>query len=235
LALASPAFCQERPVVSFESTSDSQRVSQYVDDAAQCLAKNEIDAPIVREYLVARFDPRDRELYGKKLSSRIGCNNQYGPTIAIEFGGDMFRYGLANALVRKDYLDNPITDFSKAPPLRHFQPASLSPDDVSGKSRKSKQAAKDHANAMQIFMYSLIGECLARRATVQVVELLRLPVSSKREGQALTGLAPTIIACGKMQKSMTFSQSWTRGAIALAYYRLAFSLDPRPLPNERKL
>lgn len=233
-ALAVPATAQDLPVVSFESSVDSERVAQYVSEASQCVANNELDAPVAREYLVTRFDPRDREVYRRKLSSRLGCKNKDGPGIAIEFGGDMFRYGLANALVKKDYLDNPITDFSKAPPIQHFQPGSLSPEDAKGKSGKAKQAVKDHAAAMQIFMYSLIGECLVRRAPEKVVELLRLPVGSKREHEALVGLAPTLIDCGKIQKSMEFSQSWTRGAIALAYYRLAFSLDPRPLPAVRK-
>lgn len=230
------ADAKDAPKITFESSIEAGQVMQYVQDAAECVANNELDAPVAREFLVERFDPRDRDYYRKKLSSRLGCKykNAGGPGISIEFGGDMFRYGLANALVKKDYLDSPNFDFEKAPPVRHFQPAPLSAEIANDTSRKTKQAREDHANAMKIFMYSLIGECLSRRATPQVVELLGTPVASKREREKLGALVPALIDCGKIANDMEFSQSWARGAIALSYYRLAFSLNPRPLPKDRK-
>jgi hypothetical protein len=224
---------EKSPVITYEASVDSQRVAQYVQDASQCVANNELDAPIAREFLVLRNDPRDRDYYRKKLSSRLGCKNKDGPAVAIEFGGDMFRYGLANALVKKDYLDKPILDFATAPAVKHFHPAPLDAAIANDTSRKTKQAREDHANAMQIFMYSLIGECLSRRVPTQVVELLDVPVGSKREREKLASLTPALIDCGKINQDTKFSQSWMRGGIALSYYRLAFSMDPRPLPKER--
>jgi hypothetical protein len=237
LALANvsaSAGAETSPVIAFETSVDSQRVVQYVQDASQCVANNELDAPIAREFLVLRNDPRDRDYYRKKLSSRLGCKNKDGPAIAIEFGGDMFRYGLANALVKKDYLDKPILDFGIAPAVNHFHPAPLDAAIANDTSRKTKKLREDYANAMQIYMYSLIGECLSRRAPSQVVDLLGVPVGSKREQEKLAALTPALIDCGKIKQDTTFSQSWMRGGIALSYYRLAFSMDPRPLPKERK-
>jgi hypothetical protein len=216
-------------------TFESDMGMHYIDDAVGCVAKNEIDAPVAREYLVTRFDPRDREIYRRKLSSRLGCDRGEGAArIAIDFGGDVFRYALANVLVKEDYLGKPPTDFANAPPIRHFQPASIEQMTSGLKGSKLKAVQRDHASAMLIFMYSMMGECLARKQPEAVIHLLRQPVDSKDEKRALEALAPAVVDCGKLQKDMKFSQSWMRGAIALSYYRLAFSIDPRPLPKDRK-
>ncbi len=228
------SFCLAASPVSAQTIRyENDNAVRFIYDVVECIAKNELDAPIAREFLVKRFDPRDRDTYGKKLSSRLDCDSQ-DDGMAIEFGGDVFRYALASALVKRDYLSHPLTDFSAAPPLRHFQPASLEQVTSGLSGSKLTLEQRNYDRAMSIFMYSLFGECIARRSTVETVHLLEQPVNSTGEKRALQALTPTLIACGKIGKNAVFSQSWMRGAIALSYYRLSFSLDPRPLPIERK-
>jgi hypothetical protein len=196
-------------------------------DYADCVVRSY--APIVRGVILQNFgntqiseDSLARRLITGTCiegpQSDVAIGRQAPP--GIRFGGDLFRYSLADALVRNDYPEIRNFDFNTVPPLSHRDPSPIEPSLASGTSRKAKMAQQAHATAVGAALFSRFGECVCRRDPGNAHKLILSRIMTDGENAAFSALAPALGQC-LSSGQMRLSREVVRGLVALNFYRLA--------------
>jgi hypothetical protein len=150
-----------------------------------------------------------------------------GEVIQARFGGDLYRYALADALVSRDLATFSGNDFSALPKLDHRAPGEP-PANVTAKgkklSKKQFEAAVASYETAQSFTYlSVYGECVVRSAPLWAQALLLATPDSPEETARFRALSPALSSCLPEGATMKFGKVTLRGTIAINYYRLAMA------------
>jgi hypothetical protein len=179
--------------------------------AAEAIAANVGTGAILRDYgMLIRPECLTREV---KQTTRI------------RFGGDLYRYALADALVNRELAAQPAPNLDSVPRLDHHDPGEP-PKEVDSKGRKlSKrklEAARESYGRDAAFAFlSVYGECIVRADTEGARSLLATTPDSAEEAARFAALGPTLSRCLPEGKTLRFGKVALRGSVAINYYRLA--------------
>ncbi|MEO7542131.1 MAG: hypothetical protein ABIT04_00745 [Novosphingobium sp.] len=213
--LNSPAFAAE------ESARDRRNGRNLVGEFADCVVK--VNAPLARGTILQNLSPGQiarnrlaRQLINDSCAARV---NQ-GSGVNLSFGSDLFRYSIAEALVRKDYAVVRHFDFSSASSLNHCDPSPLNAASANGTDARSRAAQAAHFKATTAALLSRFGECVTRRSPDGVQKLLLSAPASAAENTAFAELAPFLGQC-LTSGQVRLSREVVRGALGLNFYRLA--------------
>lgn len=166
---------------------------------------------------------RFRRLDSINCMSRVSDGEGGG----ISFGGDTFRYMLADGLVRLHYGNAGPDDFADVPPLT-FAP--VPPLDEAALSQMGEQQQTEQRNRHRMQMASrvvaILGDCTARAQPESVRRIALTEPASPEEGEALLALRPALGGCLPADSSVRLSREILRGALLFGYYRLAHAAQP---------
>ncbi|HEX8579440.1 MAG TPA: hypothetical protein VF655_07575 [Allosphingosinicella sp.] len=148
-------------------------------------------------------------------------------TMMVRFGGDLYQYALADALVRRELATFTGNNFDAVPRLEHRDPG-LQPAEVNAKgkkvdAKKLEASIKGYNEAQAFNFLSRYGECVARLHPVGSQALLLTVPDSPEEADRFKTLVPTLARCLPEDQSMSFGRVTLRGTIAVNYYRLAMA------------
>ena len=142
----------------------------------------------------------------------------------IEFGSDLSRYALADALVNAEFAKGGPSDFSDRPLLMHRQGPTQAQIDAAVAAVKSdkKRAKTREAYEEQKIVPALsqYGECVVRVDPVGTRLWILSKPGSTEEAARIDALRHAFGVCLKDGK-VVFSKETLRGTVALNYFRLA--------------
>jgi hypothetical protein len=142
----------------------------------------------------------------------------------MKLPGDFLRYGLAEALVRRELAPGLPPDIALAAPLAHRQVDDADFRPKPGTTPKPKELArieKDKAEQRAFRMLSLYGECIDRTDPAAALRLILSATASNEETQAFAALKPALQNCLNEDQTIAFTRVSLRGTIAMNLYRLA--------------
>lgn len=189
-----------------------------------CIVKREA-AIASKQVLSGEFlDPRSDE--GKRLVQKECLSDR----VAIaRFNDASLKGAMADALVTRDLDRLTATSFDGVPALTYAQPwpvrftdrtgSDLPPERVAAQQRKYDEKLGEVARAK-------MAECVTRAAGAPVRALLTTPIATPAELAALQAVAPSLAGCLPAGQTIGFDRMTLRGALAVAYYRLASAAQP---------
>lgn len=155
-----------------------------------------------------------------------GClGREAGGRIKASFGGDLYRYALADALVGRELAAAPVPALDSVPILAR-QAAQDRPQPPAANARKSERrdyefAVKRHDRAVADAFLGRYGECIVRVDPAGAKALLLTVPDSPEETGGFGRLKPALATCLAEGATLQFGRVSLRGTIALNYYRLA--------------
>jgi hypothetical protein len=189
-------------------------VNERHDRAAQAILLNVNNDEITRNYADL--------IRGACLNSAVGAA---GDGARMRFGGDLFRYALADALVGADLSATTETDFSNRAPLRHLEPASRADLETAlattKGARKRARIQEDYDQTAVVSWLSHYGECIVRHDPVNSKAWLLTNPDEPSESAPIKALQSAFGQCLTGLKTFTFNRVTMRGVVAINYYRLA--------------
>jgi hypothetical protein len=146
-------------------------------------------------------------------------------------GSDFLRYGLAEALVRREFAAGLPADFALAGPIQHFQPNEADYRPKPGKTLKPKDMAeleerRKHDVALRTM--SMYGECVVRRSPPAALQLVLSKPASPNESAALAAMRGPLSDCLPPGLTVALDKVAVRGSVALNLYRLAHASRVAP-------
>jgi hypothetical protein len=154
------------------------------------------------------------------------CLGSVAGNVSMTFGGDLYRYDIADALVNADYATQGPTDFVDRQPLAHLvapDPAKLNIELAKLKNKAAKdrlQAAFDK-NASNTWL-SRYGECIVRHSPSDARLWLITPPDTPEETSRINALRPAFSDCLD-GGTLKFNRIVMRGIVAINYNRLAMA------------
>ncbi|MBV1687086.1 hypothetical protein KRR38_05215 [Novosphingobium sp. G106] len=215
------------PSMAAPPTVDSTNLRQSAAQFGECVVRT--NAALARGFILqdlTLFDIKKiaeaRRLMDPTCIEELRSDDAIGPDqpAGMRFESDLFRYSLADALVRADYPKISHFDFTARPQLTHSVPGPLPPDVAAGTGMKAKQAQVAYSLAMNVSLMSRFGECAARRNPDGVHELLLTKVNTAEERAVFSRLSAMLGQC-LVEGQMRISREVARGSLALGFYRLA--------------
>lgn len=191
---------------------------------ADCVLGYETRIVLAREYLINDL-PSDTLLRGKYRRLIDGnCLVKVSRTqtgIQMTFPGELYRYALAGALIRIDFGQIQFDDFSKVAPLQH-RPMPVLDEAALPKNKKKADEAKEEFELERVDGFlARYAECVVRRSPIESRKLLTSEVASAEEKQTFGSMNDGLSRCMPEGSTVRFGRETLRGAIAVAYYRLA--------------
>lgn len=163
---------------------------------------------------------------GESVRDFAGSTPRCLPSDAITmgFGGDLYRYTLAEALIGAEFTTSGPGDFSDRPALKHPSPMTKAQFDASvaaAASSKRRAFLEDvYEKQKAVNFLSRYGECVAREDPQNTRNLILARPGSVEESKQIEVLRPVFSACLEPD-TLGFSRATMRGTLALNYYRLA--------------
>jgi hypothetical protein len=151
------------------------------------------------------------------------CLGLEGGTLQIP-SSDFVRYGLAEALVRRQYARGLPPDISLAAPLRHREINQTDYQPKPGKTPKPTELAnlqKRRERDAGERLLSIYGECVVRTDPVAALRLIMTKVDSPGESQAFADMNAALSKCLASGERLQFGKAALRGSVAMNLYRLA--------------
>lgn len=183
-------------------------VKRQARKASEALTSNADNGTILREYR-SLIDGECLEVEVAKMS----------------FGGDLFRYALADALVDRELADQPVPELARVPRLAHrtpSEPPEPAPANAGKAARKKfEKARRAYEEALGIGFLSSYGECIVRFSPAGAKALLATTPDSPQETAGFDALRPAFAACLVEGRTLRFGRVALRGSIAINYFRLA--------------
>ena len=191
---------------------------------ADCVLSNQDRVRLAREFLLSDLSS-DTLLRGKYRRLIDGeCLNKVSRSqigIQMTFPGELYRYALAGALIRLDFVQVQSDDFSKVAPLFH-RPIPVLNETALPKNKKKAGEAKEEFELERVDGFlARYAECVVRRSPVQSRKLLTSEVASPEEKQTFGSMNDGLSRCMPEGSTVRFGRETLRGAIGVAYYRLA--------------
>jgi hypothetical protein len=154
------------------------------------------------------------------------CLGSVGGNISMTFGGDLYRYAVADALVNADYALQGPTDFVDRQPLAHLvapDPAKLNIELAKAKNKTAKDRLQaDFIKEASNTLLSRYGECIVRQDPLDARLWLITPPDTPEETSRINALRPAFSACLK-DGTVKFNRIVMRGIVAINYDRLAMA------------
>lgn len=193
-------------------------------DYAECVLGYQNRVALAREFLVK--DLPSESLPKGKFSRLINgeCLVKVAKPengIQMTFPGELYRYALAGALMRKDFGQTSFTDFSKVPPLQHRPFPVLDETAVPKKKKKADEFREEYRLAWLDGFMARYAECVVRRIPQESRDLLASEVASVQEKDNFGVMADALSKCMPEGRTIRFGKEMLRGSVAVAYYRLA--------------
>jgi hypothetical protein len=190
---------------------------------AQCVVKRQ--AAKASEAIAANVG-NDIILRDYRMLIRPEClTRQIHQSTQIRFGGDLYRYALADALVNRELATKPAPDLDAVPRLIHHEPGPPpQPVDAKGRKmgkRKLEAARAGYGRDVAFAFLSHYGECIVRADTAGAKSLLVTTPDSAEESARFAALRPALARCLPEGQTLRFGKVTLRGTVAINYYRLA--------------
>ena len=219
LLLASPLAPPPAAAEEFSPEKTRQVMAGY----AECVVKRRPD--MASEAILANVDNHVIARKYRQLIVPDCLNNAAGFGTEMRFGGDLYRYALADALISLEMADQPVPDLSAVPQLEHPAPPEKPSEFKKSGKRLSKRAyadkLKDYAEDFAFAFLSRYGECVVRTDPSGARALALSAATSEAEKARFRALQPALGACLEAGQKLEFGMAALRGAIAINYYRLA--------------
>lgn len=229
LALTAPAFAASGLSDAWEDAEYSTKETRALTHAyAQCVVRRQ--AAKASEAILANVG-NGVLLRDYRMLIRPEClTRQIHQATQMRFGGDLYRYALADALVNREMAGRPAPDLEAAARLDHYD-AGPAPQEVDAKGRKlgkrKLEAAREGYDRDVAFAFlSRYGECIVRVDTAGSKSLLVTTPDSAEEAARFTALRPALSRCLPEGQTQRFGKVALRGSVAINYYRLAHAARP---------
>jgi hypothetical protein len=220
IVLAAMSVLGSSPV--FSRKTDAAALRETGASFSDCVVKKHYDR--ASEFILSMVDnetavKRYRMLIDSSCMGNAIENTGFG---GMRFSGDTFAYGIAEALVRKDFAGAGPQSFDDRASLNHRAPEPLD-DALLAKLKPKKQvAARESYQTNKAWsVISQFGECGARVAPELVRKLAQTEVNSPEERALLTELAPQVGVCLPEGVQVKFKPLQLRGTLMMNYFRLA--------------
>jgi hypothetical protein len=179
--------------------------------ASEAIAANLDNATILRKY---------------PMLMSPDCLGDAAPQgVSMRFGGDLYRYALADALVNRELAAWTVPDLAAVPRLVHRDPGEApSQSTAKGKplgKRKYEAALAAHEKEATYAYLSRYGECVVRGNPAGSKALLLTGPDTLQETTAFNALRPVLERCMVEGRTIRFGRVTLRGSIAINFYRLA--------------
>jgi hypothetical protein len=179
--------------------------------ASEAIAANLDNATILRKYPM--------------LMSPDCLGDAARRSVSMRFGGDLYRYALADALVSRELAAWTIPDLAAVPRLAHRDPgeapSQLKPNGKPLGKRKYQAAVAVHEKAAAYAFLSRYGECAVRGDPAGSKALLLTGPDTPQESNAFNALRPVLERCMVEGRTISFGKVALRGSMAINLYRLA--------------
>jgi hypothetical protein len=140
----------------------------------------------------------------------------------VSFMTYIYRYALADALVRRDFAAHGPVDLRSVAGLRQPQPLLAPATDSERRSARAFHAAQFYAGVEA--REAALGECIVRSDPQAAHQWLLTVPGSSQDAEAAQAVVPAFQACAKRTGAgPDFDPSVVRGPVALNYYRMAVS------------
>lgn len=200
---------------------------KFSDQEIRAVSNKYANCVVSRQHTLASealINNVDNETLSKKYRKLIIGNclvaANGGNGARMGFGGDLYRYALAEALIKVDFPAPSFDSFDKVPPLEHLP---LLPEQDF--SRVSDRKAKEHSERLSerktTRALSKYGECVVRFAPQDSLALMETQADSTEETTGFQTLQPALSNCLAEGTKLGFGKSVLRGSIAINYFRLA--------------
>ncbi|HEY0111990.1 MAG TPA: hypothetical protein VGB59_02430 [Allosphingosinicella sp.] len=145
-------------------------------------------------------------------------------TTMMRFGGDLYRYALADALVNRELPNAPAPDLAAVQQLDHRDPGPV-PQQIAANGKKLSRrayeaAVKGHERSAAFSFLSRYGECVVRSNAAGAKALLLTRPDSAEETAQFGALRPALASCLPEGEMLKFGRTTLRGTVAINYYRL---------------
>jgi hypothetical protein len=200
------------------SRATDRETRQIFESYAQCVVKKH---PEDAEDIVLSTMP-SKDIIKHSTVIRPDCLEP-GQQLVMP-GGDFLRYGLAVALVRREFAGGLPADIAKAGPIPHFEPNESDYLPKPGKKANAKELARlaeQRSKAEAIRAMSIYGECVARADPAAALQLVLSNPATKEESQAFRAMGGALSSCLTQGQTITLDKESLRGALAMSLYRLA--------------
>jgi len=181
--------------------------------ASEAIAANLDNAVILRKYPM--------------LLSPDCLGNAAREDVSMRFGGDLYRYALADALVNRELAAWTVADLAGVPGLVHRDPGQAPAQMTASGKRLGKRtyaAALAEYEEQSAYAYlSRYGECVVRSDGEGAKALLLTGPDTPQETAAFDRLRPVFAHCLTEGRTLRFGRTTLRGSIAINFYRLAHS------------
>jgi hypothetical protein len=179
--------------------------------ASEAIAANADNSTLLRKY--------------RMLMSPECLGNAAREDVSMRFGGDLYRYALADALVNRDLAAWTVPDLETVPRLVHRDPGEAPSQVTEGGKRVGKrkyEAALAEYEKQSAYAYlSRYGECVVRLTPGGSKALLLTGPDTPQETAAFAGIRPALERCLFEGRTLRFGRVTLRGSIAINFYRLA--------------
>ncbi len=224
LLVAAPPLAAQGLSDDWQDADYSTRETRALTHAyAQCVVKGQ--AAKASEAILANV-PTGAILRDYRMLIRPECLvRQTRQTTQMRFGGDLYRYALADALVNRELAALPVPDLDSVPRLDHHDPGPP-PGEVDAKGRKLgkrrlEAARLSYGRDAAFAFLSVYGECIVRADAAGAKALLVTVPDSAEEKARFDALRPTFARCLPEGQTLRFGKVALRGSVAINYYRLA--------------
>lgn len=140
----------------------------------------------------------------------------------IRMPSDVILYAIAGGYARRILPRSTKFDFSGVPPLSNQSVAPLDPRLLNSTAEKDQIAVSQHKSRVARLSLSLFSECVVRRATAESHGLIVSNAGSEKERLGFAAIGPAMSDCLGTGEA-NFSREALRGAISLAFVRLALA------------
>ena len=224
LALAAPALAAPGLSDDWEEADYSTQETRALTHAyARCVVKRQ---PAKASEAIAGNVPTSAILRDYRTLIRPEClTRQTRQSTRMRFGGDLYRYALADALVNQELAAQPAPNLDSVPRLAHRDPGQP-PQAVDSKGRKLgkrkfEAARESYGRDVAFAFLSAYGECIVRADPGGSKALLLTAPDSAEEGTRFAALRPSLSRCLPEGRTLRFGKVALRGSVAINYYRLA--------------
>ncbi|WP_339689946.1 hypothetical protein [uncultured Parasphingorhabdus sp.] len=215
LAITSPAVAREK------NPTEVRAISQ---DYADCVVRKKTE--LAREAILSNVNNEQIENQYRRLiigDCLVRANDGEGARMA--FGGDLYRYALAGALIRLDLQNHVPRSFEDVPALTHLPAITPNPDLMNRTDRKGRKYQEAVAKLKTVRILSLYGECVVREDPQNSYDLAMAEVGSTEEAQSFAKLQQAFGACLNNEGQIAFNKSILKGLVNVNYYRLAMAMQ----------
>jgi hypothetical protein len=224
LVVATPAVAAQGLSDGWSNADYSTKETRALTHAyARCVVKRQ---PAKASEAIVRNVDNGAILRDYRMLIRDDClTRQVHQPTKMRFGGDLYRYALADALVNQELATQPVPDLEPVARLDHRNPGEPpQPTDAGGRKlakRKFEAALQSYRENAAFAFLSRYGECVVRVDTAGAKALLVTGPDSVEEAARFAALRPALGRCLPEGETLRSGKAALRGSIAINYYRLA--------------